>query len=54
MRPLYISPSMPRSFSASLNSPIQQRYAYLREKAFRPKRLCGSWIVILEALLDSP
>jgi hypothetical protein len=43
VRPWYIFPGLPRSFSAFLNcSPMHVRYVVLSEKALNPKSSCGN------------
>jgi hypothetical protein len=52
--PLYMMPSLPWSFSASLNySPMHFRYAVLNEKASIPNSLCGSCIARFGVLLGT-
>ena len=47
MSPLYIIPSLPGSLRAFLSCSLMQRkYAFLSEKASRPKKLCGSCAIM--------
>jgi hypothetical protein len=54
MRPLYIIPRRPWSFSTSWScSPMYFRYAFLSEKAFMPNSLCNSCVARFGVLLGT-
>jgi hypothetical protein len=55
VRPWYIFPSLPGSFSAFLScSPMHVRYAVFSEKTLLPNSSCGNCVVMLGMLLGRP